>query len=80
MRPLKIVFIFVSVEWLEEISEYLDDDVELNNASFDELKEVLETGKKLPSHSAVERALGQISGLITQARLGIAFEFGRPKP
>ena len=40
--------------------------MELSSASFDDLKEVLETGKKLPSHPSVERALGQISGLITQ--------------
>ena len=43
--------------------------MELSSASFDDLKEVLETGKKLPSHPSVERALGQISG-----HLGISHE------
>jgi len=55
------------VEWLEEISDYLDDEVEFNSpSSFDELRQVLDAGRKLPSHPAIERALGQISGLITQ--------------
>ena len=54
------------VEWLEEISEYLEEDVQLSNASFDDLKDVLDAGKTLPSHPAIERALGQMSGLITQ--------------
>ncbi len=50
-------------EWLEEVQEVLDDP---KSSSFEQLKELLETGTALPPHHSVERALGEISGMLTQ--------------
>ena len=52
------------MEWLEEVQEILDDP---KGSSFEQMKEVLETGTQLQPHPAVERALGEISGMLTQA-------------
>lgn len=52
-------------EWLKEVNEILLDSA---NASFDQLKEAMESGTDLPPHPAVEKALGQISGLLTQVK------------
>ncbi len=51
-------------EWLEEVQELLDDP---QASSFSQLKEVLDAGTDLPPHPAVEKALAEISGLLTQA-------------
>lgn len=47
--------------WLLEVNELLED-----GESFTNLKEYMETGMELPPHPAVERALGEISGLMMQ--------------
>ena len=52
------------MEWLEEVQEILDDP---KGSTFEQMKEVLETGTQLQPHPAVERALGEVSGMLTQA-------------
>ncbi|TRY70876.1 hypothetical protein TCAL_02904 [Tigriopus californicus] len=51
-------------QWLEEVQELLDDP---QTCTFEQLKEVLDSGTDLPAHPDVEKALGEISGLLTQA-------------
>ncbi len=51
-------------EWLEEVRDLLDDP---KASSFDQLKDALDAGTELNPHPSVERALGEISGLLTQA-------------
>ncbi len=53
-----------TAEWLDEVSEMLEDP---HNSSFEQLKEAVETGTDLPPDPAVEKALGEISGLLGQA-------------
>ena len=36
--------------------------------AFEHMKEVMEAGMELTPHPAVEKALGEISGLLTQVR------------
>lgn len=50
-------------EWLEEVHELLENP---KASSFDQLKEAMEGGSDLPPHPAVEKALGEISGLLAQ--------------
>lgn len=64
-------------EWLEEVQELLSDPL---NTSFEQLKEAMDIGTDLPQHPAVEKALGEISGLLTQVNFGVffsSFAFGR---
>ena len=53
-----------TTEWLEEVGEMLEDP---NNTSFEQLKEAAEAGNELTPSPAIEKALGEISGLLTQA-------------
>ena len=53
-----------TTEWLEEVQELMD---EPGETSFDQMKDVLQAGAELPSNSAVEKALANVSGLLTQA-------------
>jgi histone demethylase JARID1 len=50
-------------EWLEEAQEVLS---EPKGCSFEQMKEVLDAGAALPPHPAVERALGEITGMLSQ--------------
>ncbi len=52
-----------TTEWLEEVTDLLDDP---QNSSFEQLKEAMEAGKELAPEPAVEKALGEISGLLSQ--------------
>ena len=55
------------VDWLVEVDELLDgEEPELDKDGLDQLKELLESGKMLSSHSSIESALGKIDGLLTQ--------------
>ena len=49
--------------WLAEVNDVLDD---VDSGSLSNLKDYMESGMELPPHPAVERALGEISGLMTQ--------------
>ncbi len=51
------------IEWLEEAKEILDDPL---SGSFESIKEVLDAGMELGPHPEVEKALGEISGLLQQ--------------
>lgn len=51
------------VEWLEEAKEIIDDPL---SGTFDHIKEVMDAGRELAPHPAVEKSLGEISGLLTQ--------------
>jgi hypothetical protein len=51
------------VEWLDEVKDVLE---EPHAGAFERMKEVLEGGMELSPHPAVEKALGEISGLLSQ--------------
>ena len=65
---LKIAYLpFQQVEWLEEAKEVME---EPHAGAFERMKEVLEAGMELSPHPAVEKALGEISGLLSQVFTG----------
>jgi histone demethylase JARID1 len=49
--------------WLEEAKDILDDPLA---GTFDQIKTVLESGMELAPNPSVEKALGELSGLLTQ--------------
>jgi len=51
-------------EWLEETNALIE---EGSGATFEQLRAAAEVGRQLPSHPAVERALGEIAGMLAQA-------------
>ncbi len=51
------------VEWLDEVKEVME---EPHAGAFDRMKEALEAGMELSPHPSVEKALGELSGLLTQ--------------
>ena len=65
---IKIAYLpFQQVEWLEEAKEVME---EPHAGAFERMKEVLEAGMELSPHPAVEKALGEISGLLSQVFTG----------
>ncbi len=57
-------------EWLEEVGEMLDDP---DNCTFEQLKELKETGMELPPKPVIEQGLGKIAGLLAQVRVIFLF-------
>ena len=51
------------MDWLEEVKEVME---EPHAGAFERMKEVLEAGMELSPHPAVEKAIGEISGLLSQ--------------
>ena len=50
-------------EWFEEVNEVAEDP---KSSTYEQLEELLESGKKLDPHPKVERALGMITGLMRE--------------
>ena len=60
---ISFLFLPIQVEWLDDVKEVME---EPHAGAFDRMKEVLEAGMELSPHPSVEKALGELSGLLTQ--------------